>query len=84
MATGIGQARHSFSIILYVTAQKSDCGKSKASRAIADSGRMTATRKESACQIYSQPGMYGPPLCRKRIVKMSRVGLRKCIRPSLE
>jgi hypothetical protein len=40
MATGIGQARYSFSIILYVTPQ-SDCGKSKASRAIADSGWMT-------------------------------------------
>jgi lipid-binding SYLF domain-containing protein len=29
-------------------------------------------------------GMYGPPLCRKRNVGMSRVGLRKCIRPLLE
>jgi len=27
--------------------------------------------------------MYGPPLCRKRKVTMSRVGLRKCIRPLL-
>ncbi len=38
MATGIGQARYSFSIILYVSPRKSDCGKSKASGAIADSG----------------------------------------------
>src|SRR6266851_4712512 len=29
-------------------------------------------------------GMYGPPLRRKRIVRMSQVGLRKCIRPLLE
>ena len=31
-----------------------------------------------------QPGMYGPPLRRKRNVRMSQVGLRKCIRPLLE
>jgi hypothetical protein len=29
-------------------------------------------------------GMYGPPLRRKRKVRVSQVGLRKCIRPSLE
>ena len=29
-------------------------------------------------------GMYGPPLRRKRNVRMSQVGLRKCIRPLLE
>src|ERR1700752_4517038 len=29
-------------------------------------------------------GMYGPPLRRKRKVRMSQVGLRKCIRPLLE
>ncbi len=29
-------------------------------------------------------GMYGPPLLRKRNVRMSQVGLRKCIRPLLE
>jgi hypothetical protein len=28
--------------------------------------------------------MYGPPLLRKRNVRMSQVGLRKCIRPLLE
>jgi hypothetical protein len=31
-----------------------------------------------------QTGMYGPPLRRKRNVRMSQVGLRKCIRPLLE
>jgi hypothetical protein len=40
MATGIGQARYSFSTILYVTPQKS-LESLKASRAIADSGWMT-------------------------------------------
>ena len=29
-------------------------------------------------------GMYGPPLRRKRKVRVSQVGLRKCIRPLLE
>jgi hypothetical protein len=29
-------------------------------------------------------GMYGPPLRHKRNVRMSQVGLRKCIRPLLE
>jgi hypothetical protein len=29
-------------------------------------------------------GMYGPPLRRKRNVRMSQVGLRKCIRPLLK
>src|SRR5207249_2021558 len=29
-------------------------------------------------------GMYGPPLRRKRNLRMSQVGLRKCIRPLLE
>jgi hypothetical protein len=33
---------------------------------------------------YGQPGMYGPPLRRKRNVRMSQVGLRKCMRPLLE
>jgi len=38
------------------------------------------------CSVSVNPitGMYGPPLCRKRIVRMSQVGLRKCIRPLLE
>jgi len=34
--------------------------------------------------VPEQPGMYGPPLRRKRNVRMSQVGLRKCIRPLLE
>ena len=36
------------------------------------------------CPINAVIGMYGPPLRRKRKVRMSQVGLRKCIRPLLE
>jgi len=31
-----------------------------------------------------QPGMYGPPPCRKRKMRVTGFGLRKCIRPLLE
>src|SRR5216684_3428583 len=36
------------------------------------------------CLDHRLSGMYGPPLRRKRNVRMSQVGLRKCIRPLLE
>jgi hypothetical protein len=35
-------------------------------------------------RIVGNSEMYGPPLRRKQNVGMSRVGLRKCIRPLLE
>ena len=44
-----------------------------------------ATRADTLLPLNNgQPGMYGPPLRRKRNVRMSQVGLRKCIRPLLE
>ncbi len=39
------------------------------------------------CQLHLDHellGMYGPPRRRKRNVRVSQVGLRKCIRPLLE
>jgi len=69
MVTGIGQEHYSFSIILYVTPQKSDCGKSKASRAIADSGWVTGqpevgTKKNRNCRLVDQQSriVASPPL----------------------
>src|SRR5258708_40091496 len=44
-------------------------------------------RVDAPIRLWSDDGltgMYGPPLRRKRNVRMSQVGLRKCIRPLLE
>src|SRR6266850_7726452 len=45
-----------------------------------DKSDFAAERLQSCRQI----GMYGPPLRRKRNLRMPQVGLRKCIRPLLE
>src|SRR5260370_42084466 len=65
-----------------------DCSQVRGKPEVSSSANWVSTGKRACIEWSGQRLggglMYGPPLLRKRNVRMSQVGLRKCIRPLLE